>query len=486
MRVSHSDPARSVWVSTTDSEAADQPRRRVRQCQARQVRLVTKLAIPTAPGTSPHLVKTLGRWDIALLTIGSVIGSGIFLVPGQVAVATQMNPTLAASVWVVGAILSLCGAITYAELARLRPEAGGLYVYIRDGHGRVPAFVFGWISLFVNVAGTVAALAAAAAGILHSTLLASIPAGWLAAGITMGLGLVNLLPTRNGGDVQGWTAGLKFGAVALFALLLISRFAGGHHHDDVAATSTGAGRPDFVVALVAVLWAFEGWQYVTCAAGEVRDARRSVSFGLIVGVVALGLVFLLTSLAVTLWLDPTELANSRNVVESALRKAGFPALAVIVTIILPIAILSAAHATLLTGSRVVYAMASDGLLPVMFARVKARTGIPTLAVGFCTVIAAMLAALGSFDTLLAYVIVTSWLFYGLAGSAVFRIRPDGHILAIGVRIAAIAFCSGAVGVMLFGLVNGPPSARYGLAIAALGWVAAIIWFRKSGRADLRK
>jgi len=434
-------------------------------------------SVESSETDTPHLARSLGRWDIALLTIGAVIGSGIFLVPGQVALATQMNPAFAAVVWITGALLSLCGAVTYAELARLRPQAGGLYIYIRDGHGRVAAFVFGWIALFVNIAGTVAALAAAAAGILHAALLSSIPEGWLAAGITVGLGLVNLLPTRRGGDLQGWTAAIKFGGVLLFAVLLISRAPWSGHGALAAAVHAPPPHADFVVALVAVLWAFEGWQYVTCAAGETRDARNSMAFGLVLGVVALGLAFLITSVAVTLWLNQTELATSANVVESSLRKAGFPILALVVTGILPIAVLSAAHATLFTGSRVVYAMAGDQLLPASFARVNGRTGIPVLAVVACTLIATVLAALGSFETLLAYVIVTSWLFYGLAGAAVFRIPRAGSARSRWVQLAAILFCVGAAGVMLFGLFSGPDSARYGLAIAAVGWIVALLWFR---------
>jgi basic amino acid/polyamine antiporter, APA family len=426
--------------------------------------------------SSPHLARSLGRWDIALLTIGAVIGSGIFLVPGQVAVATQMNSAFAAVVWITGALLSLCGAITYAELARLRPQAGGLYIYIRDGHGRVAAFVFGWIALFVNIAGTVAALAAAAAGILHDALLPLVPQGCLAAGITVGLGLINLLPTRRGGDLQGWTAAIKFGGVLFFAILLISRVPWSDH-GPLATAHTPLPRADFVAALVAVLWAFEGWQFVTCAAGETRDARKSMAFGLVLGVVALGLAYLMTSVAITLWLNQAELATSANVVESALRKAGFPILALVVTGILPIAVLSAAHATLFTGSRVVYAMAGDHLLPASFARVNGRTGIPVLAVVACTLIATVLAALGSFETLLAYVIVTSWFFYGLAGAAVFRIPRAGSARSRWMQLAAILFCVGAAGVMLFGLFSGPASARYGLAIAAVGWIIALFWVR---------
>ncbi len=424
------------------------------------------------------LVHALDHWDIALLTIGAVIGSGIFLVPGQVAMATQLKPWLAAAVWILGAILSLCGAITYAELARAHPEAGGLYVFIREGHGRTAAFVFGWMSLLVNISGTVATLVAAAGGILHETFLGQIPANWIAVGLAIALGLVNLLPTRRGGDFQGWTASIKYGGVFIFASLLliraITRSSALPHQSSHAAPHLA-----LVVALVSVLWTFEGWQYVTCAAGETRDAKRSIARGLVIGVCALAVLFLATSLAVTLWLTEPELATSSNVVDTALRDAGFPLLGVIVTIILPISILSSAHATLFTGSRVVFAMARDHLLPRALAKLNERTGIPAFAVISCTMLAAILAAMGTFDTLLAYVVVTSWLFYGLAGAAIFRDRAIPR-LSGSTRIAATLFCIGAAGVMLFGFASGPVSAKYGLAIVAIIWLLGVGWFRMRG------
>jgi basic amino acid/polyamine antiporter, APA family len=358
---------------------------------------------------------------------------------------------------------------------RGRTEAGGLYVFIREGHGRTAAFVFGWMSLLVNISGTVATLVAAAAAILHDAYFNGIAANWIAVVLAAALGLINLLPTRRSGDLQGWTASVKYGGVLLFATLLLIR-AVARPGALPSTTLHPVPHAAFVVALVSVLWTFEGWQYVTCAAGETKDAQRSIGRGLVIGVCALAVLFLATSLAVTLWLSESELATSSNVVDTALRNAGFPLLGMAVTIILPISILSAAHATLFTGSRVVYAMARDHLLPKPLANLSRRTGVPSLAVIACAVIAAILAALGTFETLLAYVIVTSWLFYGLAGAAIFR-DPAVARLSWPTRLAAALFCVGATGVMVFGFANGPPSAKYGLAIVAAIWLLGVTWFR---------
>ncbi|MBS0364860.1 MAG: APC family permease [Proteobacteria bacterium] len=426
--------------------------------------------------------RVLGPWAFALLTIGAVIGSGIFLVPGEVAAASGYRLAGANAVWLVGSVLSLCGALVYARLAALRPQAGGLYVYIRDGFGPVPASVFGWMTMIVNAAGSVATIAAAFAGIIAQVVPLPVPAGWVAALLAALLGCINLLPARSNGNFQGWTAALKLAAVLLFALLLITAFFARSH---TVATAPPGAQPQWIVALIAVLWAFDGWQSVPAMSGEARDPQRTVALGLLVGVAALGTAYVLLSLGTALWLGPAELSGSPNVVKDALQHAGFPALATLLMIVLPISLVGAAHATLFCGSRVVYAMATDRMLPAVFAGVSPRTGVPTAAVLSCTGIAVVLSLLGSFQDLAAYVVVTSWLFYGLAGAALFRI-PGA--LATGNRrllvAAALLFCLGSAGVTLSGLISGPPAGRYGLLIVAVAWIAVLPWYRRRAQGEL--
>jgi len=428
------------------------------------------------------LRRTLGRRDIALLTVGNVIGSGIFLVPGTVMTASGMNVGLAIAIWATGAALALCGALTYARLAESRPEAGGVYIYIRDAFGRTAGFLFGWMMLFVGISGAIATLASAFARIISRFFI--LPIGPTAIGllVVLAIALANCASVRRSGDVQNWTALFKLlPLVAIAILLLVLPLP--THPEAASALQVPAGI-NISVALIAVLWAFEGWQYVTYNSGEVADPGRTIRFGLIAGVVMLGVAYMLITLAVSLWLPPAELASAPNVVESALRAADLNLIANTVTVIVLVAILSAAHATLLSGSRLVYAMAVDGFLPGALAKLSVRTRVPLPAVLLCATVAAILTAIGSFDALLGYVVVTSWLFYGLAGLAVFRLAPagDGHRFGIGVKAAAALFAAGALLVMISSLISGPPSARYGLMIVAVGWVAARIWFYMRDRA----
>lgn len=422
------------------------------------------------------LRRTLGRRDIAMLTVGNVIGSGIFLVPGTVVTASGMSVGLAIAIWAIGAALALCGALTYARLAESRPEAGGVYVYIRDAFGRTAGFLFGWMMLFVGISGAIATLASAFGSIVSR--LFALPIGSTAIGllVVLGIGIANCASIRRSGDVQNWTALFKLLPLVAIAILLLILPA--PTHADAGSALQAPATVNISVALIAVLWAFEGWQYVTYNSGEAADPARTIRFGLIAGVVILGVTYMLVTFAVSLWLPPAELASAPNVIEAALRAADLNLIANTVSVIILVAILSAAHATLLSGSRLVYAMAVDGLLPHALAGLSARTRVPLPAVLLCTIVAAILTALGSFDTLLGYVVVTSWLFYGLAGLAVFRLAPagGGRGFSIGVKLAAALFAAGALLVMISSLISGPPSARYGLIIVAIGWVVAYGWF----------
>lgn len=430
----------------------------------------------TAPATEPVLRRALGRRDVAMLTVGNVIGSGIFLVPGTVVTASGMSVGLALLIWAIGAALALCGALTYARLAESRPEAGGVYIYIRDAFGRTAGFLFGWMMLFVGISGAIATLATAFARIVSRLFV--LPIGPTAIGllVVLAIGLANCASIRRSGDVQNWTALFKLlPLIAIAILLLVLPLP---MHANAGGALQAPTTVNISVALIAVLWAFEGWQYVTYNSGEVADPGRTIRFGLVAGVVVLGVTYMLVTLAVSLWLPPAELASAPNVIEAALRTADLNLIANTISVIVLVAIVSAAHATLLSGSRLVYAMAVDGFLPHALAGLSARTRVPLPAVLLCAIIAAILTALGSFDALLGYVVVTSWLFYGLAGLAVFRLAPagGGQRFGIGVKIAATLFAAGALLVMISALFTGPPSARYGLMIVAVGWIAARAWF----------
>jgi APA family basic amino acid/polyamine antiporter len=430
------------------------------------------------PDVAPHdngvLARTLGKWDLALLVIGSVIGSGIFLVPGTVLMASNMRPEIAALAWAGGSVLALCGALAFAELMRLRPEAGGLYIIIRDAFGTSLGALFGWMVLLVTCGGVVAALASALADTLAETL------HWdghrrmvFAVATVLVVGVANLMPIRGSTRLQGLTASIKAAVLILIALMLIGQFvaldgdgAAVHPMSPVAV----AARPSFIAAMVVVLWAFEGWQYATSAAGEVHLTRGTMTFGLVAGVFILAVVFLALSSAVSLWLTPEMIANNRNAVAAALAAAGFPVLSRGVVLLIALTIVTSAHATLLTGSRVVYAVARDRLLPAPLARLS-RSGVPALAVVMCTATAAALTLIGTFETLLNYVVVTSWCFYALGAAAIFRPHwQTGGASSALARWCSAIFIAGALLVIGLSLISGPAEARYGLIWIAAAWI----------------
>lgn len=421
-------------------------------------------------GDEGGLNRVLGPLDIALLTVGSVIGSGIFLVPGQVLAGAGGHSGLATLLWLAGGVLALCGALSYASLAESRPQAGGLYLFIRDGFGRTAGFLFGWMMVFVGVAGTTAALAAAFASLVAPwlpTVSQPLLAGLAAAAIGAGA----LLPGRGARDLQNWTALMKLLPLLAIALWLLVTAPETPVAQAIQAASAPSAGPGIAVALISVLWAFEGWQYVTYSCGEFSNPRRSIRIGLIGGVAILGVTFVLVTLAVGRWLPE---ATSGNVVAQALVAAGHTSTARFVDVVVILAVLSAAHATLLTGSRLVYAIAGDGLLPAPLARLTPRHRVPAAAVLLCAAVSIVLAVVGSFDALLGYIVVTSWLFYALAALAVFRLLPSA---GLGTRLAALVFAAGALAMVTVSLLTGPPSARYGLVVLAVGGVFGHLWLR---------
>src|SRR5450432_858048 len=238
----------------------------------------------------PPLLRTLRLTDLLLLFIGSVIGSGIFLTPGLILQRVDGSVGLSLLVWVVGGILSLLGALTYAELAAANPEAGGLYCFIRDGFGRMPAFLYGWCLFMVIASGTIAALARAFTRYLAEILPLS-SSGATAVSVLMiaAVSLVNIWGTRKSSDLQNWTTLLKAGIVVILSAILLSL--GRHASELPPAFGTtlhgGALASRFGLAMIAVLWAYEGWQFGTYSAGEVLQPQKDFPRAFLLGSIAL-------------------------------------------------------------------------------------------------------------------------------------------------------------------------------------------------------
>jgi APA family basic amino acid/polyamine antiporter len=432
-----------------------------------------------------ELKRTLTRGDLLFAVIGNVIGSGIFLIPADTLRATGGATGAALLVWLLGGVLCLLGALTYAELGAANPQAGGIYCYIRDAFGPLPAFLYGWVLFLIIGPATVAALAVASVGYLRQILPMG-TAGARVAAVTMILVIaaVNVVGARESANVQNVSAAVKAGAlVVLGAVLLVLGRA------DVlgsAGPSDGLAAPSFLAgigaAMVGVLWAYEGWQWVTFSAGETRDPQRAFPVGLVLGTAVLVGLYLLTNAAYFAALGPTAARGSSSIAADAVAATLGPGWGKGVAAMVVVATFSAAHSSVLTVPRVFYQMARDGLFFRRLAEVHPRFRTPAAAILWSTVLSVVFALTGTFDQLLTSVVFTAWIFYGLGAVAIFVFRrraPEaGRVFRVpGYPVTPALFVAAAALVVANTLVTQPLVSAVGLAVLLAGVPAFYAWRR---------
>jgi basic amino acid/polyamine antiporter, APA family len=388
------------------------------------------------------LVRTLRLRDLLFLFIGSVIGSGIFLTPGLI--LRQLNGSVGFSllVWVVGGVLSLLGALTYAELSATNPEAGGLYCFIRDGFGRMPAFLYGWSLFLVIASGSVAALARAFTRYLAEIVPLSASGATIVSVVMIGVvTAVNVWGTRKSSDLQNWTTFVKVLLIVLLSGFLLSL---GHHAGELpsAMGTTQQGSAllsSFGLAMIAVLWAYEGWQFGTYSAGEVLDPQKSFPRAFLLGSLILVGLYLIANVAYLIALGPVAATESDAIAATAAATVLGPWAGKIIALTILISTFSAANSVILTAPRVFYAMASDNLFFKKLAEVHPRFRTPAAAVIALGVWSAVLACAGKFAELIGGVIFIGWIFYGLGAAAIFPIRRASRGTPIPYRVPGYPF-----------------------------------------------
>ena len=433
------------------------------------------------------LPQTLKLRDIIWLTIGSVIGSGIFLVPG--AVLRQVNGFIvpALLVWLVGGILSLLGALTYSELGAMKPASGGLYVYIRDTFGRFPAFLFGWTLFFIISSGSVATLAVAFSAYLGEIVpLTPVLAKGIAVFMIGGVAGINVVGTRASADVQDWTTATKVFGILLMSVALLWLGRGFHGSGPMLwpTQPNSSLVSGFGLAMISVLWAYEGWQFVTYSAGEAINAKRNLPLGLITGATALIGIYLIANFGYLAALGSVGVAGSNRLAATAVSTIVSPAAAKLVAIMILISIFSATNGLMLTSPRVYYAMARDRLFFQRLAEVHPRFQTPAFAVVAGAIWSAFLAITGTFEQLLTCVIFVGWIFYALAASSIFVYRtrlPEAvrPYRVPGYPWTPLLFIAAAAALVLNTIVAQPARAGIGLGIVLLGAPAYLIWRSKS-------
>jgi APA family basic amino acid/polyamine antiporter len=447
------------------------------------------MAVVMSENPTTQLRRILGMWDLVLMIVGTVIGSGIFLVPGAVLRAVGNSVPVALAVWLTGGVLSLLGALTYGELSAMKPQAGGLYVYIRDCYGPFPAFLFGWTMFFVISSGSIATLAVAFGNYLGEFVqLSAVAIKLVAVSMILTITVVNVLGTRQSANLLNFTTAIKVGAILAVSTVLLLRgshsaFGGGN-----STVPSAAGVVGFGLAMISVLWAYEGWQYVTYAAGETINPQRIFPLAFLIGTGALIGIYLFANLGYVSALGASGVAESTRVAASALGVVVSHSAGKLVAIAILISMFSAANANILNAPRVYYAMARDGLFFQALSRVHPKFGTPAVAVGAAGIWSAILAASGTYEQLLTYVVFIGWIFYALSAAALFIYRkrfPDllRPYRVPGYPLTPVAFIVAALALVGNTIATQPLRAAVGLGIVFLGAPAYLFWRRSDRRQD---
>lgn len=438
------------------------------------------------------LARVLGLRDLILIVVGTVIGSGIFLVPGGVVRQAGGHAGPALTVWIVGGALSLLGALAYGELGAMNPAAGGLYVYLRDAFGPVTAFLYGWTFFLVIATGSAATLAVASTSYLQQ-FVALGPIGQKLAAVALlaVVAAINVRSTRRSADVQNWSTAIKVGALLIMSVVLVvSRRV--VPADDVPFWPVSV-TPSLVsgmgLAMIGVLWAYEGWQYVTFSAGEAMNPQRTFPRAIVIGTASLVGIYLFANAGYLAALGTEGVARSDRVAAEAVGAIVGPGAAKLIAAAILVSIFSATNGITITAPRVYYAMARDGLFFRKLGDVHPRFGTPAVSIIAGTLWAMVLAVSGTFEQLLTYVVFVGWIFYALGAACVFvlrRTKPQAErpFRVPGYPWTPILFIAAAVALVANTIATQPGRAAVGIAVVLLGLPAYFVWRGSGSRPTL--
>jgi len=422
--------------------------------------------------------------SVAALTVGAVIGSGVFLVPTAVLRSSGGSVGVATMIWIVGGVLSFLGALSYAELSAMNPKAGGLYLYLRDAFGQAVAFAYGWTLFVVIGSGTVATLAVASTAYLAEWIpMTPGVRTVVAVVIALAVALVNVFGTGQSARLINIGTVLKVGAIVL---LIVALPILGSGFQQVERVWPDAMSPSLLttagIGLVSVLWAYEGWQYLTFIAGETIEPQRNFPRGLALGTLALIVIYVLASLAYVAGLGPAGVMGSNRVAADAARESLGPAWGKAITIPIIVSMLTAAQSNAMMSARVYYAMARDGVFFAPMGRISERFGTPAVAIVAAAIWSAVLAASGTFEVLLSYVVFVGWVFYALAGLAVIALRrkqPDlpRPFRVPGYPITPLLFVLSGFAIVVNTVIDNPRQGAIGLGATALALPIFFLWRR---------
>lgn len=370
-----------------------------------------------------QLKRRLDLGDAILLIVGNVIGAGIFTTSGFLA-GELPHPWMFLGIWVLGGMLTICGALTYAELAGMYPKAGGDYHYLKAAYGPWAGFLLGWVLFWVINPGSIAALAIGLVSYLKIFLpfLGESDKQFMAMAFILLFSLVNYRGIRLSGTTQNV---FTLGTIVTLMVLIVAGFAadgGDWHHLSAAGSAQLAPDRLFATPMIAVIFTYSGWFASAYMGSEIQNPQRNLPLSLILGTLSVALIYTLINLIYLLALPMAELNNVVNVAQAAMAKLYGPTMAGLVSIPIVLAISAGINATIMTGARVSFAMGEDGVFWSCLKEVHATYRTPACAVLVQALLACLLVLLGTFDQLLSYVVFVMVLSSITSGVALFVLR----------------------------------------------------------------
>src|SRR5271157_3689001 len=439
----------------------------------------------TVAASPPQLLRALGWWEATAIVMGIMIGTGIFIVPADIT-RSMGSKDAALSVWAVTGMLSLFGALSFAELAAMMPQAGGQYVFLREAYGPLTGYLCGWSFFVAAQTGGISVLAVGFAEYANEFLPLTPWEQKAAAALSIAVfTAINYLGVREGGLVQSILTGVKVGAIAVIILLgyvLVRGLPGG---PATLAQPTGHRFvASFGVAMVGAFWAYEGWNACTFAAGEVERPERNVPLALILGTTAVVVIYLALNLVYYHVLPMDQVASSSRVgADAAVRIFGHTG-SRLVSMVIIISTLGSLNGSILAAPRVYYAMAKDGLFFRWCARVHPRFHTPHVALVVQGAWAIVMVTAGTYEQLITYVIFAAVIFYALTALAVVvlrRTRPNAPrpYRVFGYPYVPIIFVLGSTWFLVNTLMEEPVEAGCGAAILGAGILVYGFWKRRA-------
>lgn len=440
--------------------------------------------MPATATESNALPRRLGMLDATNIVIGTMIGSAIFLVPNTIAQAVPSAP-LILGIWILAGIVSLFGALAYAELGAMMPGTGGQYVYLREAWGPLWGFLCGWTFFLAARSGAIAAVATGFAIYLGQFLPMSVGVSRIvASALILMLTFVNYRGVRLGATVQNFFTAMK---VIGLLTLIVSMFVSDGHGAQATGLSVGAvSAANFGSAIISCIWAYNGWFALSLVAGEVKEPERILPRALLAGTLIVIVVYVLANLGYLRTLTIAEIAGSERVAATAANRTlgGIGSAFVAFTIL--ISTFGTTNGNLMTAPRLYFAQAQDGLFFRSFGGIHPAFQTPHISILGQGLWAAVLALTGSYTQLVSYATFTFWIFYGMTVAGLLVLRRKNPSASrpyrmFGYPLTALLFVGVALWIVFGAILSSPGTSAIGVLILVSGAPAFYIWRRFSGR-----